>query len=447
MMAISGSIFGWNEFAMRLPGALSGILLVGVVGLLARRLAGDRAGLLAAIIQATLPGFFIQEKMCRADVMTLFFATLAFERFLAWAEAPEAERRTRDLLGMWVAVSLGVLTKGPLCIALLGVGGLAWFILKKEWSLLARMGWLWGFPLAAAIILPWYFLVYRSAGASFLHTNLIDENFRALTDGFEQKRPWHFYFVHVPPVTLPWILALGLVWKVRRARGLGLALAWFAGTFLFLSISQAKRQSYVVYVTASLATTVGILLSEISLSAPGLARRALWGVAALLALAPAGQLFLPRDGEPERIALIRTLFPLLSVLLVTGAAFLAGVTWRRGPLEGTLALAGVVLGGFLLYGYVLESRWEDEGRDGKAFCLRVRERIPPGTGLGRLGLEDGAYHFYYGAPIPLRHGEPGPYLLGPRSRDQLLASGRRFRELDRVLDSRKRPTVLAEVMP
>src|SRR5690349_23574644 len=70
--AMSGSLFGFNEFAMRLPGALAGATLVLVVALMARRLAGGLAGLLSAAVLATLPGFTSQQVICRGvGMMTL----------------------------------------------------------------------------------------------------------------------------------------------------------------------------------------------------------------------------------------------------------------------------------------------------------------------------------------------------------------------------------------
>lgn len=448
LMAASGSLFGWNEFAMRLPGALSGIALVALVALLTRRLAGEKAGLAAAMVLATIPGFFIQESMCRADVMTMLLATFALDRFLAWAEAAEEDRRRRDLALMYVSVSLGVLAKGPIAIAILGVGGLAWFLLRKKWSLLLKMGFPWGIPLAAAIVVPWYLLVYRAAGAGFLRENLLLENLNAFTQGYQQERPPTFYLGAIPAVTMPWLLALGLSWRARKARGLGLSLAWLAGVFLFLTLSSAKRQSYVTYIDPPLAMAAGITIAALWDEAPHLVRRSLLGVGGLF-LAGAGVLGLvpPSRWKAERMQMIVDLLPLLAALTAAAGAVLLLVTWKRGPLQGTVTLAGVLAGAFLLYRTAIETRFEHAGRDGKAFCLRAREKVPAGQRLAILGPEeyDGAFHFYYGTPMPKRWGEPGYYLLIARARDRLLAAGKKVREIDVVLDDRKRPTYLAQV--
>ena len=84
--------------------------MLGDLGM-ARRLAGDPAGLAVAGALATLPAFFVQSSVCRADVLTMLCATAAFDRFLAWAEGP---KKTRDLALMYLFTALGILAKGDL---------------------------------------------------------------------------------------------------------------------------------------------------------------------------------------------------------------------------------------------------------------------------------------------------------------------------------------------
>jgi 4-amino-4-deoxy-L-arabinose transferase-like glycosyltransferase len=54
-LALSGFLFGYSEWSMRLPSCLMGTLCIGVMGLMGRRLFGWRTGLFAALIYACLP--------------------------------------------------------------------------------------------------------------------------------------------------------------------------------------------------------------------------------------------------------------------------------------------------------------------------------------------------------------------------------------------------------
>lgn len=449
LMAGSGSLFGWNEFAMRFPGALCGIGLVAVLGVMTRRLAGEKAGLLAAASLASIPSFLTQESTCRADVTTMFLAMAALDRFLAWAEAGDQDRRRRDLALMYILVSLGVLAKGPIAIAMLGLGGLAWFIVRGRWNLIPRMGFAWGIPLAAAIILPWYLLVYRSAGAAFLRENLLLENVNAFTRGYQQKRPWYFYLKVAPASLLPWFLALAFSWKVRRAHGLGYALAWLGGVFLFLTISSAKRQSYMVFIDVPMAMGAGVTLAAMLEEAPAPLRKSLTAFGAAF-LAGAGVLAFtpPSVWTADRARDILDLMPLLSALLGAAGLALAGISWKRGAPAGIATLAVLFAGGFAFLQFAIETRWDLEGREMKAFCGRAAAAVPSGARIGYLDTVqiDGAVHFYLGRPLQPRRGEPGYYILSHWQPKELEGKGLKVRRIDSVKDSRQRNLYLAQVI-
>jgi Dolichyl-phosphate-mannose-protein mannosyltransferase len=54
-LALSGLLFGYSEWSMRLPSCLMGTLAIAVLGLMGRRLFGWRTGLFAALVYACLP--------------------------------------------------------------------------------------------------------------------------------------------------------------------------------------------------------------------------------------------------------------------------------------------------------------------------------------------------------------------------------------------------------
>jgi 4-amino-4-deoxy-L-arabinose transferase-like glycosyltransferase len=240
-MALSGLLFGFNEFAMRLPSALAGVMLVWVIGRMARRLSGDGAGFAAALVLAALPGFVVHQSVCRADVMVALASAIAFDRFLAVAGG---DARRRSLVIGYQAVAAGILAKGPLAVALPSIGIVAWLYLYRRWRVLLDLEpWL-GLPAVIGLVGTWYLAAYRIAGWEFIHLNLMLENVEAFARGFEQREPWWFYVAAGAYRTLPWLLILPLMWFVRRTPGLGIAVVWAAGIFLLLSASAAKRGSY-----------------------------------------------------------------------------------------------------------------------------------------------------------------------------------------------------------
>jgi 4-amino-4-deoxy-L-arabinose transferase-like glycosyltransferase len=450
LLAASGSVFGFNEFSMRLPTALAAVALVGVVAVLTRRLAGDDAGIAAALILATTPAYFLQSTVCRADVITMLFATAAFERFVAWAERGEqAGRRNRDLALLYLWTSLGILTKGPLAVAILGMGGLAWFLLRREWKLLIDMKLWIGVPAVLMIVVPWYVAMYRINGWGFIYENLFLENLNAYRDGYQQRRPWYFYGTQLP-LLLPWFLALALSPTVRRAPGVALSLAWFGLVFLFFNLSSAKRVNYLTYMTPPLAMAAATTLTQVWKEKPLLARRCLVGFGGLVAAGGVLLALLPPSlWTGAAILKVANLIPVLGGISAGVALAVALVAARFGFCWGFGATTGSLAAAFFFYGAFLNARMNPEYREMAEFCRRVASKIPPGEILyvPAEGGAEGFYHFYVGRGMPPRAGEPGLYFASQTQQEQFRKAGKPVEIIDTMLDQRGRGRYLLRITP
>jgi 4-amino-4-deoxy-L-arabinose transferase-like glycosyltransferase len=450
ILAVTGSVFGFNEFAMRLPTALAALALIAVVARMTRRAAGDDAALGAAMILATLPAFFVQSMVCRADVITMLFAAAALDAFLAWVEAPEKGGRTnRDLAIMYLCTALGLLAKGPLTVAVLGLGGLAWFILHREWKLLLAMKFWIGIPAVLLLVAPWYFAVYRINGWAFLHENLFLENLNAFGEGYQQKRPAIFYLKQTPSF-LPWLLAIPLAWPVRRSPGVAWSLLWFALVCLFFQLSSAKRINYLTYAAPPLAMAVGTILTALWKEQPRLLRRALVGLAALILVAGLGLVFVPKDKwTGSGVSRIADRLPLIGGISGAAALAVAGLTLRLGSCAGVGAMAGLLAAAFCVYGAVVNPILNPEYREMADFCRRVAAKVPPDETLyvPSEGGAEGFFHFYVGRPMPPRAGDPGLYLASESQREGFRKAGKRVEDLETTLDHRGRGRYLLRINP
>jgi 4-amino-4-deoxy-L-arabinose transferase-like glycosyltransferase len=450
ILAATGSVVGFNEFGMRLPTALAALGLVWVVARLTRRVAGDDAALGAALILATLPAFFIQSIVCRADVITMFFATAALDAFLAWVEVPEkGGRRNRDLAIMYLCTALGLLTKGPLTVAMLGLGGLVWFILHREWKLLIAMKFWIGIPAVLLIVAPWYYAVYRINGWAFLHENLFLENLNAFGEGYQQKRPGIFYLKQLPSF-LPWLLAIPLAWPVRKAPGVAWSLLWFLLVCVFFQLSSAKRINYLTYAAPPLAMAAGTILTALWKEQPKLLRNALVSLASLVLVAGLGLVFVPADkwtgGGVSKIA---ERLPLIGGVTGAAALAIAGITLRLGSCAGIGAMTVSLAAAFCVYGAVLNPRLNPEYRDLADSCRRIAAKVPPGEILHvpADGGAEGFYHFYVGRALPPGSGEPGLYLASETQQEQFRKAGKRFDVMETMLDHRGRGRYLLRINP
>ena len=73
-VALLSKIIGFNEWAMRLPAACSGLLTVAVTYLFGRKLFNsDRAGFLAGLVTMTSFQFMVMSRIAELDVVPDFF--------------------------------------------------------------------------------------------------------------------------------------------------------------------------------------------------------------------------------------------------------------------------------------------------------------------------------------------------------------------------------------
>lgn len=445
VLSATGSVLGFNEFSMRLPTALAALGLVAVVAIMTRRLAGEDAGIAAAMILATTPAFYIQSGVCRADVMTALCACAAFDRFLAWT----AGQKHRDLALMYVWTAIGILTKGPLTVAMLGLGGLSWFLLNRQWKLLIGMKFWYGVPAALAILLPWYFAVTHVNGPAFLKENLLLENLNAYSEGYQQKRPASFYLKQSPSL-LPWLLLLPLAGVVRRSPGVLLSLLWFALVFLFFQLSSAKRINYVTYMTPSLAMAAATTITALWKERPELIRRAIIGFGAVVGLAAIGFALVPTaNWTGSGVSKIAAQIPLIAGIAAAVALAVAAVTWRAGVCAGFAGMTGCIALASLVYGWSLNPTMNPEYAEMAAFCRRVGTRVPAGETLyvPADGGAEGFFHFYVGRAMPPRDGDPGLYLASETQKEGFQKRGKPLETLETTLDHRGRGRYLLRITP
>jgi 4-amino-4-deoxy-L-arabinose transferase-like glycosyltransferase len=200
LVAISYHLFGINEFATRLPMALS-VLLLGLLGLIwGRRAFGERAGIYAAAFVYTAAGVFLFTRVLIPDVLLSLLIAASLYFFLTALEP--AGQIWRWYAG-YACMALGVLTKG--LIALVFPGGAAFFYLlvTGEWRRWREFRLLTGFALFFLIAAPWHILAgLRNTGGQnghgFFWFYFVNEHFlRFLGKRYPRdynKLPWMLYW-------------------------------------------------------------------------------------------------------------------------------------------------------------------------------------------------------------------------------------------------------------
>ncbi len=341
------SLLGVSEFTERLPMAVSGLLMIATAFGLGYLIRSPDAGLLAAIVLATMPRMLMFSRRILIDVQLAMFVGLTLLCF-ALAEA-RPERRRRYLLLMYAAAGLGTLTKGPIAVLLPALVFLAYLLIERRLSVIRTMMLPTGALIVLGLMLPWYVLLYRQDGWEPLRIFFLEQNLQRYTEtiGTAERGPLFYVPVMLGDV-FPWSLFLPLAlfvgvrqWSATPGpdvatsepsrRVLKLLVLWIVVIVGFFSFSATKQDLYILPVVPAEAALIGVLL------AAGL--DAAWS--------PATRTWL------HRVSLATA-----GVVLTAGAALLGLVVLPGDyPLAGVgLASVTIVAGGALMIMLVVQRR-------------------------------------------------------------------------------------------
>lgn len=302
LMAIAYNAIGVNEWAVRLPSALSAIALMCFLFFTllyfsfpnSRTLWKHKTEHSEATLTPSLPS-----GLCAAlgaAIMALNVQTIAWGRtgvsdmllsacmgsallafFWGYAlkevKSHESEERGQKSTVFWLEnadfwylvfyafMGLAVLTKGPVGIVLPGliIGAFLLYV-GKLWEVIGETRPVRGSAIFLAIAVPWYILVIFANGETYIDTFFGYHNFERFTSVVNRHgEPWYFYFLVILGGFAPWSVYLPVAlarlrfWKrdrwrtLPRSQHLGLfAFFWFSVIFLFFTVAVTKLPSYVL---------------------------------------------------------------------------------------------------------------------------------------------------------------------------------------------------------
>ena len=410
--ALSQRLLGAGEAAARLPALLFALASAGLSGWFAGRMFGRCARWIAGVaaLAAPLPIAFARTVIF--DSALTFFMVAALCAFYLAVEARAARRGAAPgavpaggylhwTALAWAAMGLGVLTKGPVALAMPLLAAAPFAAYRRA----SRAVW---HPLGPALLAlcvgPWVWAVSRRV-PEFLHYVLFTETWaRVTTPEMNREGPIWFFIPCLLAGALPWsVLALagwrrslhprrgdrlqGHLAHADSSRGAGVAridpprlylALWIALPLVLFSLSHSKRPQYIL----PLLPAVAIMAAKVWVDAtagveaeakaaggagepaaartvPG-ARAAGYTWLALGLLCAAGPAVLPRiHSVHDRLAHVSLLPPTLlglAAAFLLGAALVllgtaqarrrrshGGMRGARGTSDTSLLLAGLVL--------------------------------------------------------------------------------------------------------
>ena len=262
LVAFSYRTFGVNEFATRLPMALS-VLLLGVLALIwGRRAFGERAGIYAGVFVYTAAGVFLFTRVLIPDVLLSLLIAASLYFFLT---ALEPARSAWRWYAGYACMALGVLTKGLIALVFPGGAAVLYLAVTGEWRRWREFRLASGVALFLVAAAPWHILAgLRNRGGQdghgFFWFYFVNEHFlRFLGRRYPRdynKLPWALYWSLHLVWLFPWSFYLPAAVRTARHelksrpddfRGRTRLLCWILAGVVLIFFAISTNQEYYTF--------------------------------------------------------------------------------------------------------------------------------------------------------------------------------------------------------
>jgi 4-amino-4-deoxy-L-arabinose transferase-like glycosyltransferase len=245
----------YNEiWTYRLPSLVGGFIAIFLAYWCARAFAPPPTALIAAALIGFTVSLTAETRIAKTDAVLLGTVlgsqALLLRTYLA-ARLSQQPPKLMTALGGWLAFAIGILIKGPIIVAVIGVTILAISLWDRDWSWLKPMHWLWGLLLTALVILPWGIAIAFASHGEFYEQSL-GHDFAAKILGGQETHgaPPGYYLllasVTLWPATLFVLPGVGAAIARREDPALRYLLAWGGAAWAMFEIVPTKLPHYIL---------------------------------------------------------------------------------------------------------------------------------------------------------------------------------------------------------
>lgn len=180
LTAISYEIFSMDEWSTRLPSFLCAVGCLALMWLFTTKIfrATSEQAAFSILIVLASPIFFLLSGASAVDMTLTFCITLSLTTIAFAVQAFDKNNRAhfiRYCLICAIGAALGVLTKGPVALVLIGFPIIAWLAITSRLRLLRSVPWISMTVLFLLVVVPWFVLCERD-NPGFLKYFLFSEN-------------------------------------------------------------------------------------------------------------------------------------------------------------------------------------------------------------------------------------------------------------------------------
>jgi 4-amino-4-deoxy-L-arabinose transferase-like glycosyltransferase len=408
--ALSGYVFGVNEFSVRLPSVIAAIATVLMSCWLGIRIYGKQTGFLAGFILASMIGFINLGRLARIDIVLCAFYTASM--LFLYTGFFEKKKANWHLYIFYLILALSVMVKGPVSVVLVGITVIALVIKDKDPKILWQLKPFSGLAIGLAINAPWYIYENFRTGGAFAQDFFLNQNISRFTGiGMtycEGKRKSMFYYI--PKLfagTLPWSLLVPFAFFNFRKKFLKFKPAtyyliiWFSVVFVFFSLAAVKRGDYVLPLYPAIAILLARYLHWIIQKSPKLHKKWVigWAVlplAGIIAAAGvksgllnhigslAAQDKIPHISERDGMSMVQIsdiinanfIWAVLGLAIVIALIFWLCKQLERGKIMRVVNAFLIIFMLFICVYYLVLDPAQNKYKTVKYFCARSQPKVP-----------------------------------------------------------------------
>jgi len=251
LQALSVSVFGLNEFALRFPSAVAATVWALGIYFFAKKLYEEKTAIFAAFFMVTALQIGLIAKAAIADSLLNMFIALSMFSLFTYIKTGIK----KYLYFTFALIGFGFLTKGPVAVLIPLATYFIYAIIKKNFKqFLKDVFDIKGILLFLIIALPWYILEFKAQGMKFINGFFLKHNLGRFETSFEKHKGSILYYIPIVLIgLLPWtsLFIKYLVklkeWLKQKDDFILFGSIWFFFVFIFFSLSGTKLPHYVIY--------------------------------------------------------------------------------------------------------------------------------------------------------------------------------------------------------